>query len=88
MYINLVSCDYQFLLPVSDGDDYAGGSYTVVLGPEANAQECTVIGIVVDGIFEDVENFDTSLSPGETENVVVGPEDTTVVLIDDLSMCA
>ena len=71
---------------VSDGDDYAGGSYTVVLGPEANAQECAIIGIVVDGIFEDVENFDTSLSPGEADNVVVGPDDTTVVLIDDLGM--
>ena len=42
----------------------------------------------MDGIFEDVENFDTHLSPGETENVVVGPEDSTAVLIDDLGTCA
>ena len=61
-----------------------GGSYTVSFGTEANAVACATIGIVVDNIFEDIENFDTDLTPGGTGNVVVGPEDNTVVLIDDL----
>lgn len=53
-------------------------------GNEANARACALIGIVVDDIFEDVENFDTNLSPGNFGNVQVGVDDTTVVLIDDL----
>ena len=68
----------------ADGADYVGGTYTVSFGPEANAVACATITIVVDNIFEDIENFDTNLSPGGTGNVVVGPEDNTVVLIDDL----
>ena len=47
---------------------------------------CLLIGIIVDDIYEDVEDFDTSLTPGDNVNVMVGPQDTTVVLIDDLGM--
>ena len=47
---------------------------------------CLLIGIIVDGVYEDVEDFDTSLTPGDNVNVMVGPQDTTVVLIDDLGM--
>ena len=37
-------------------------------------------------MFEDIENFDTNLLPPGTGNVVVGPEDSTIVLIDDLGI--
>ena len=37
-------------------------------------------------MFEDIENFDTNLLPPGTGNVVVGPQDTTIVLIDDLGI--
>ena len=69
---------------LTDGDDYVGGSYTVTFGTDANDVACARIGIVVDNVFEDIENFNTDLSPGGTANVVVGPQNNTVVLIDDL----
>ena len=71
---------------IADGSDYVGGSYTVTFGSEPNAVSCATIGIVVDGVFEDIENFDTNLLPPGTGNVVVGPQDTTTVLIDDLGI--
>lgn len=66
--------------------DYVGGDYSILLGTEANAQGCTIIPIVVDNTFEDLENFYGSLSAREV-NVVVGPDDTSTVFIDDLGMC-
>ena len=71
-------------IQTTDGDDYVGGDYTVTFGTEANALACADIGIVVDNVFEDIENFDTNLLPGESTNVMVGPEDNTAVFIDDL----
>ena len=70
----------------TDGEDYRGGEYTVTFGTEVNAQGCARIGIVIDGVFEDLEDFDTNLSPGDVVNVVVGDRDNTVVIIDDLGM--
>lgn len=75
---------FDFFLIQSDGVDYTGGSYTVTFGQEANDVACANIDIVVDNIFEDIEDFNTNLLPGATGDVEVGPQDNTVVFIDDL----
>jgi len=63
--------------------DYIGGTFSIELGREAGAENCTTIQIVRDIIFEDIEDFTVDLSTTDT-NVVVGRENTTVVQIDDL----
>ena len=83
-FLSLEPSSANIIRLCTDGLDYSGGSFTISFGTEANALACATIGIVVDDVFEDIENFDTILFPGSVGNVVVGPDDTTVVLIDDL----
>ena len=65
--------------------DYLGGAFEVTLGTEREAENCLTIIIVRDIIFEDIEDFNVDLSvTGDETNVVVGPDDTGTVLIDDV----
>lgn len=71
---------------IADGLDYDGGNFPVTFGQEANAVGCIRITIIVDNEFEDVENFRGDLMRGEQDAVVIGPDDTSTVLIDDLGI--
>ena len=80
LFLRMYMCAFCYNIDVLD---YIGGTFSIELGREAQAQNCTTIQIVRDIIFEDIEDFTVDLSTTDT-NVVVGRENTTVVQIDDL----